>query len=164
VKRLVVDASVVCKWFLAGAYDESNLREARAVQADLEAGRASLVQPVHWRFEVLAVMARRRPEHATKVAKVLAQMTLSVVDNPVVDEIALRLARATGAHLFDTLYHAVALATPEGLLVTADQRYLAMASRYGQVVPLEGYAGGVEEPALDYRAIVQRALARAVTA
>jgi predicted nucleic acid-binding protein len=38
-------------------------------------------------------------------------------------------------HLFDTLYHAVALET-ESVLVTADGRYLAKARDLGQIMHL----------------------------
>lgn len=160
MRRLTVDASVACKWFLAGAHDEPNQREAHAMLDELLVGRVAFVSPAHWRAEVLAVLVRRRPEHAVEVARSLTRLQVTIRDDPKVDEIALRLARETGAHLFDTLYHAVALATPDGMLVTADSRYLAAASRFGQVIALKDYVSGVEEPRLDYRVIAQRALRR----
>jgi Ca2+-binding RTX toxin-like protein len=42
-------------------------------------------------------------------------------------------------HLFDTLYHAVALQTPGALCVTADRRYLAKAHPVGQIAWLGDY-------------------------
>ncbi len=39
-------------------------------------------------------------------------------------------------HLFDTLYHAVALGTPATTLVTADLRYFRKARRFGAICPL----------------------------
>ena len=38
--------------------------------------------------------------------------------------------------LFDTLYHAVALHTPDATLVTADRRYFDKAQSIGQIVQL----------------------------
>ena len=46
------------------------------------------------------------------------------------------LARALGQHVFDTLYHAVALLTPGAMLVTADERYYRKAAAYGSIVLL----------------------------
>jgi hypothetical protein len=39
-------------------------------------------------------------------------------------------------HLFDTLYHAVALETPDATLITADERYLATGAPMGRVIRL----------------------------
>jgi len=39
-------------------------------------------------------------------------------------------------HLFDTFYHAVALETPDGILVTADDRYLRAALGKAQIMHL----------------------------
>jgi hypothetical protein len=43
--------------------------------------------------------------------------------------------------LFDTLYHAVALDTPEAVLVTADQRHLDAARRHGRIGALREWRG-----------------------
>ena len=52
------------------------------------------------------------------------------------------LAIETGHHLFDTLYHAVALECEGGRLVTADIRYLHKGERCGGVLAL-GDAGTI---------------------
>jgi hypothetical protein len=44
-------------------------------------------------------------------------------------------------HLFDTYYHAVALETPDTMLITADERYLRAASAKGRVVYLMDWNG-----------------------
>jgi predicted nucleic acid-binding protein len=46
------------------------------------------------------------------------------------------LAIDTGTHLFDTLYHAVALEYAEATLVTADGRYCEKASVFGRIIEL----------------------------
>lgn len=43
-------------------------------------------------------------------------------------------------HLFDTLYHAVALHTPGAVLITADARYYAKARLEGQISLLEDFS------------------------
>ena len=49
---------------------------------------------------------------------------------------ALDLAVRHRHHLFDTLYHAVALHTPGAVLVTADERYYNKARLEGQIALL----------------------------
>jgi hypothetical protein len=39
-------------------------------------------------------------------------------------------------HLFDTFYHAVALEYPDGVLITADERYLGSARAKGRIMAL----------------------------
>jgi predicted nucleic acid-binding protein len=45
----------------------------------------------------------------------------------------------TNHHLFDTLYHAVALENEDALLVTADDRYHMKAERYGMIAALRDW-------------------------
>jgi predicted nucleic acid-binding protein len=55
---------------------------------------------------------------------------------------AIELAPQLDHHLFDTLYHAVALSVPGAVLVTADRRYFDKARDLGHIVWLAefGYA------------------------
>jgi len=52
------------------------------------------------------------------------------------------LALETTHHLFDTLYHAVALELEDALLVTADERYHGKAERYGTIRALRDWEAG----------------------
>jgi predicted nucleic acid-binding protein len=52
---------------------------------------------------------------------------------------ATQLAIETGRHLFDTLYHAVALEHDAATLVTADERYYSKAKRYGTITGLQDW-------------------------
>ncbi len=52
---------------------------------------------------------------------------------------ATNLAIETNYHLFDTLYHAVALENEDALLVTADDRYRMKAERYGMIAALRNW-------------------------
>jgi len=63
-------------------------------------------------------------------------MDLPVLDGLEVYERAARLAADTGQHLFDTLYHAVALSRPGASLVTADERYYRAARDAGRLIRL----------------------------
>ncbi len=42
-------------------------------------------------------------------------------------------------HLFDTLYHAVALNEPDAMLITADVRYYNKAKGIGRIALLENF-------------------------
>jgi hypothetical protein len=46
------------------------------------------------------------------------------------------LASELKQHLFDTFYHAVALETPDTMLITADGRYLRAARAKGRIMDL----------------------------
>ena len=52
---------------------------------------------------------------------------------------AISLATQLNHHLFDTLYHALALETPIARFVTADRRYFAKAQHLGQIVWLPDF-------------------------
>ena len=49
------------------------------------------------------------------------------------------LANGLNHHLFDTLYHAVALCEPDANLITADERYFLKASHKGKITLLREY-------------------------
>jgi predicted nucleic acid-binding protein len=94
-----------------------------------------VVQPVHWLAEVGAVLARTTPDKAEQDIVLLSALRLPVHNGPQVLERACRLAIDLNHHLFDTLYHAVALDT-ESVLVTADEHYLFKASDTGRIMHL----------------------------
>jgi hypothetical protein len=56
---------------------------------------------------------------------------------------AVDLATRLNHHVFDTLYHALALATPGAVLVTADRRYGEKALSLGQISWLPAFAGSM---------------------
>jgi hypothetical protein len=60
-------------------------------------------------------------------------------DDPSVIRRATRLAIETNHHLFDTLYHAVALEHEDAMLVTSDGWYYGRAERYGTIAALRGW-------------------------
>ena len=66
-------------------------------------------------------------------------MELLVLDTPGVYLTACELARTLGQHVFDTLYHAVALETPGAMLVTADERYYRKALGRGSILLLRRF-------------------------
>jgi len=137
--RLVIDASVAVKWFLQEPHAEADHDVAAAVLLALRSGEAEAVQPVHWPLEVAAVMARREPERSEAAVALLDALDLEVADGVEVLLRAVRMAAELDAHLFDTLYHAVALSRDD-VLVTADRRYFDRAAALGSVELLERWS------------------------
>ena len=125
---LVIDASVALKWFL-GADDEPDTQVAPRLLHCYVDGKTSLAAPVHFHAEVASVLARKLPDSMHARANDLRALSIPVRDDPLVLARAMELARELDHHLFDTLYHAVALAEKDGVLVTADYTYLVLRRR-----------------------------------
>ncbi len=133
---LVVDASVAIKWFLNFRDAEDHCRRALEILARVGDGRVIMVQPPHFVAEMGAVLAREKPADALSDLKDLMAVEFEPAAEPAVYETACTLAMRMGQHLFDTLYHAVALHTPGATLVTADKRYYRKASDVGRITLL----------------------------
>lgn len=134
--RLVIDASVVVKWLLPQREDEADVEQALMLLEEVRTGRVRVHQPVHWLAEAAAVLVRLSPATAAADVADLYAMNLPVEGGPEVYLIACELARALNHHVFDTLYHAVALTLPDTILVTADARYERNARRRGAITLL----------------------------
>ena len=131
----VVDASVALKWFL-GEGDEPDTRAALRLLEHYADGGTSFVAPVHFTAEVASVLARKRPDSMHACTDDLRALSIPVRDDPLVFARAMELARDLDHHLFDTLYHAVALAETDAVLVTVDRRYFAKARGRGRIVEI----------------------------
>lgn len=99
-------------------------------------GEIEVLQPLHWLAEVAAVLARLSPDTASDDVELLHTIALPVSDEAVVLRRACKLAIASRQHLFDTLYHAVALEIDDAMLVTADAQCLLAARRLGRICGL----------------------------
>lgn len=150
MRRVTLDASVICKWYLLDAPDEPNLAEAQALAAQVAARQLTLVQPPHWLCETLGVTLRRRPSATDGVLRQLLALPVEIQADHAVYQRAAQLSRADGTHLFDTLYHAVALLEPDGLFITADARYVKAAAAQGQVMLLDSAPLEIKEPPRAY--------------
>jgi predicted nucleic acid-binding protein len=130
-----VDASVVVKWFFPEPEKEPHVDRALRLLEGIRNGEVEPLQPAHWLAEVVAVIARLSPHIAPRAVDLLHALEFDEADEPAIYKTAAALASNLGEHLFDTLYHAVAL-EHDGLLVTADQRYFSRAKRLGHIVDL----------------------------
>ena len=142
--NLVVDASVVIKWALPDSEAEENKEEALAVLATILRGKASVLQPPHWLAEVAAVLSRLQPDLAEESIGLLDLMEFPITLDIAVLKRASQMARMLDHHLFDTLYHAVALEYG-ATLVTADARYSRKAKKLGKLIPLKNWGRTVPE-------------------
>jgi predicted nucleic acid-binding protein len=136
--KLVVDATVAIKWFV-GSIDEEHAAQADAVAAAIEGSETELLAPAHWTTEVIAVLARRDPSVVDDALVVLDDMQPKVIHGVPVLKRAADLSISLDHHLFDTLYHAVAL--EEGAtLVTADEAYFRKARALGGIQLLADFS------------------------
>jgi predicted nucleic acid-binding protein len=137
---VVLDASVVLKWLLEDPVREPDTEKAFAVIESVVQGHLEVLQPVHWLAEVAAVAARLTPQTAVSDVELLSAMEFPTTDEPIVIRRATNLAIETNHHLFDTLYHAVALEYDDAVMVTADDQYLGKAQNRGRIVALRDWS------------------------
>ena len=135
----MLDASVILKWLLQDPAREADTARASGLVESIILNQVEILQPVHWLAEVAAVIARLSPQTAIEDVELLAAMQFPTSDQPNVIRRATALAIETGHHLFDTLYHAVALEQEDATFITADDRYLEKSGRYGRIVALRDW-------------------------
>lgn len=141
---LTLDASVFIKWLLQDPQREPETAQATLLVQEVVDGRVAVRQPAHWLVEVAAVLSRVSPERAAEDVAMLAALELPVEDDTAQLELACDLSIRLEHHLFDTLYHAIALLGTDGLLVTADERYFRKASGLGNIATLQSWAERIE--------------------
>lgn len=133
--KRVLDASVILKWFLGDRPGEEHVSEAMDLFHKIQEGEDEVVVPLHWRAEVLSVLARIRPDQIDTMSDLTDLVALTVVDNWAIYRRAAKMSVALNHHLFDTLYHAVALEN-DAELITADKKYFNKARDLGAIALL----------------------------
>lgn len=143
----VVDASVAVKWFAHGdwATREDHIDAATALLQACQAGDVDFFQSPHFLAEVAAVLTRLTPDIASECVADLAAMHITWATPTEALEPAVALAAQLNHHLFDTWYHALALAHPRTTFITADRRYFNKAHHLGQIVWLPDWANTVKQ-------------------
>lgn len=136
MKRVVVDASLALKWFFRLRDGEQDVSAALRLLKGISDNPLALWQPPHFIAEVAAVLARDSPSTAGASLNDLLDIELQVVESAAIYARAVALATRHDHHLFDTLYHALALDLGNAVLVTADARYVRKARSEGGIVLL----------------------------
>ena len=144
--NLVVDASVALKWFLRGRPEESHAGVADSILRSIGTGLVRMLQPPHFLAEVAAVLARMQPANADEDLRFLQAVDWAVVEWAEIYTTAIVLSGRLQHHLFDTLYHAVALHSEGATLVTADEAYYEKAKGEGGVSRLRDFSLSAFEP------------------
>jgi predicted nucleic acid-binding protein len=144
LSRLVIDASVAVKWLLPQAgkkrQDEEHMDHALALLDAFRDGQLELIQPPHWLAEVGAMLARLEPDIAGTAMQLFDAMEIPIYSAPDLYTRGIELAVQLNHHLFDTLYHAVALTGAADILVTADMRYFRKAKNVGAITTLVDFS------------------------
>jgi predicted nucleic acid-binding protein len=134
-----LDASIAVKWVMRDPGIEPNVDKALGLLRAIRARQVEAVEPPHWTIEILSVIARMRPQRVAFVLGMLAALPLRETSGLSCHRRAADIAIRLDHHLFDTLYHAVAL--EEGAtLVTADEAYFAKAQGLGAIQRLADFS------------------------
>ena len=134
---VVVDASVVIKWFVFESPDEGDTDAALELLRAYRDDRIELCQPPTWQAEVLAVLARIVPDKVEQHTWKLLAFDHTAASGSSVYLKAVQLSSQLNHHLFDTIYHAAALTHPSAFLITADEKYRIKAEVLGRVLSLK---------------------------
>ncbi|MEM7019027.1 MAG: type II toxin-antitoxin system VapC family toxin [Pseudomonadota bacterium] len=104
---LVLDASVIVKWFVRDVQPEPGAEEALHLLGMIQRGEIQILQPIHWMAEVIAVLARITPDAIEQSITLLDMLEFDVVADTEIYQRAAQLSIQFQHHLFDTLYHAL---------------------------------------------------------
>lgn len=130
--KVVVDASVCVKWFFPDSPAEHHSEQAMRLLKQMANNEITLIQPSHWLAEVVAVIARLRPDIAELTIDYLTALELDSLQTPELLKTASRLSSQLSHHLFDTLYHALAI-EEDGVFIIADKKYFKKAQSLGHI-------------------------------
>ena len=141
VATLVVpDASVILKWVLPPA-NEPDFEFAFALRDAIASGGVHARVPALWICEVGNMLARERPRDARQLLETLRRFGLtSAPQSSIWLNRTLDLTRLYGVTFYDAAYHAHAI-VERGVLITADERYVARAGDAGFVMRLSDWDG-----------------------
>ena len=153
---IVLDASVCLKWYLSETDIEPDRELAFELLERLRDGRVRLIQPPVWQAEVATVLARRRASEAEKLLGEGLGLGVYVdAGNPSLlcaTDLSIRLNH----HVFDTIYHAVAIENA-AVLVTGDTHYYRKAHALGHIELLRDWQPDtVAEPRASYAALPRK--------
>ncbi len=139
MSTVVVDASVAIKWLIPQRPEEDDVENALQLFGLIETQELLLVQPPHFIAEVMAVATRLEPAFAERILNAVSNMEMSIIARTDVYRTAISVSTQLKHHLFDTLYHAVALQSPDATFITADAAYYRKAQGLGRILLLKDF-------------------------
>lgn len=139
MRRVVIDASVAIKWLVPFRPDEADVDMALALFEQIARLDVIMIQPPHFIAEVMGVVTRLEPDYADAIFAAVSNLEMTLSEHPEIYRTAIRLSIELNHHLFDTLYHAVALNSSDTTLITADDAYYRKAQGRGQILRLQDY-------------------------
>ena len=133
MKTYVLDASVILKWLFPDNEDEQDVENALWLLDLVKNKQCELYEPVHWLAEVGAVATRLAPDYSAEAISFLYAMQLNTLNDLGIYELASHLSGKYEHHMFDTLYHSVALCAKDAELITADEKYFKKTNGEGRI-------------------------------
>ena len=140
MKTLTIDASVIVKWIFPEDIHESHTLQALNLLEVIKNDVFNIIQPPHWLAETMAVIVRLNAKIAKETVELLNAMEFPIVDTPEIYHTACQLSDRYHHHLFDTLYHAVAINNPQTQLITADEKYYRKSYKEGAIIRLADFS------------------------
>lgn len=141
MRSYVIDACVILKWIFNTDDDEEHVDKALNLLKLIELGQCQIQQPIHWLAEVLSVVCRRvDPKKTAAVLTSLLAMKLPINEEVEVYASAARLSSKYKHHIFDTLYHSVALESVNTVFITSDTKYYKKAKSEGSIMLLSDFS------------------------
>lgn len=139
---LVVHSSVIVKWLVQDADNGEHTEAATRLMERVALGHETVLQPAHWLYDVGRMLTRLSPQSAAQDLSQLQDLELPTAQSPSVLSRACALSIDARCDLLSTLYHAVALETPNATLVTADEGYWLAAGKAGCIITLREWSTG----------------------
>jgi len=136
--NVVIDASVAIKWFIPDDGAEEDTDKAIQLLKAIQENILCPIQPVHWQAKVIAMLSRIQPQKCQQSIQLLDILEFPISNSLEVYQKASTIAVHLNHHLFDTLYHAVAI-KQQAILITADKKYYQKAKQLGNITLLSEY-------------------------
>ena len=128
------------KWVLPSRFEESHSREALDILDCIQMATAGRdFSHLTGLPRVAAVLATARSGAVRRSRYLLYSFELPAMVDLAVYRRAVQIAASLCEHVFDTLYHAVAIQQSNTVLVTADERTIVRPPGLGKVVRLQEF-------------------------
>ncbi len=140
MSKYVVDASVILKWVL-GDQREADQGQAQDLLAAWADGRAELVAPSLWQYEVGNFLGREAPGSAAEKMQLLLNLGIDSVElNQNMFEQCFYLMRKKRVTFYDASYLAVACEI-QATLITADKKFCGKLGKPDHICLLKDLGG-----------------------